>query len=211
MKITETNLKFKSNMSPRKLTQRIIIHHSASLGNEDAKTIHGWHLNNGWSGIGYHYIIMKSGEIQRGRPEHFTGAHAGPTGNPNSIGVCLIGHFEQHKPTDAQMKSLVWLIRDLSERYGSLGIIGHKDVMATACPGKLFPWDELKQMLAGQAVSNVRLTVNGKPTDVPLRIANGRIEAKISGAWILARDAANLLDGVIEWDEKTKTANIVIG
>lgn len=150
MQITETSLQFRSGLSPRKATQRIIIHHSASRGNEDAKIIHGWHLNNnGWAGIGYHFVITKSGEIQRGRPEHLTGAHAGASGNWNSIGICIVGNFDIETPAIVQMTALVWLIRHLRGKYGNLEVIGHKDVMATACPGRLFPWNELKQMLGG--------------------------------------------------------------
>jgi hypothetical protein len=41
-----------------------------------AEQIHGWHLGNGWAGIGYHYVIRKDGTIERGRPEWAIGSHA---------------------------------------------------------------------------------------------------------------------------------------
>jgi hypothetical protein len=60
----------------------------------------------------------------------------------------LTGNFEIDKPTAAQINSLVWLItRYLEPRYGSLQVVGHSDVMATACPGKNFPWAELRKRL----------------------------------------------------------------
>ena len=147
MQIVETNLQFSRAPSKRTRTGRIILHHTASA-DVPASTIHQWHLNQGWSGIGYHFVIRAGGAIERGRPENTIGAHAGPAGNGDSIGVVLTGNFEYDKPTEAQLDSLVWLITQyLEPKYGKLQVMGHKDVMATACPGKLFPWDELRRKL----------------------------------------------------------------
>lgn len=57
MKIIETNLKFKQ-MDTRKSTNRIILHHAAAI-NCSAEDIHRWHLNNGWAGAGYHFLVRK--------------------------------------------------------------------------------------------------------------------------------------------------------
>ncbi len=144
--IVETNLQFKRTPTRRSRTNRIIIHHSASA-DVSAATIHQWHLNQGWLGIGYHYVIRSNGMIERGRPENSIGSHSGPSGNGDSIGIVLAGNFQTSIPTVAQMKSLVELIKDLRSRYGNLKVIGHKDVMATACPGARFPWLELRARL----------------------------------------------------------------
>lgn len=147
MQITETNLKFKNRLALRRSTNRVIVHHSAS-SDVSAATIHGWHLNQGWSGIGYHFVIRRNGNIERGRELSAIGSHSGPKGNGDSVGVCLTGNFEIDKPTAAQINSLVWLIlKYLEPRYGNLKVIGHRDVMATACPGKNFPWNELRRKL----------------------------------------------------------------
>ena len=43
------------------------------------------------------------------------------------------------------MDALVWLIGDIRRRLGQdISVIRHSDVMATACPGRLFPWQELQ-------------------------------------------------------------------
>lgn len=157
MKILETNITF-SALTRRRSTKRIIIHHSDS-DQGDAKTIHGWHLNRGWAGIGYHFVIRKDGVIERGRPEYAIGAHSGPKGNGDSIGICLIGRFEQYAPNESQIAALVELIRDLEARYGDLKIIGHRDVMPTACPGRLFPWAELNKRLEGKIVEDWKLEI----------------------------------------------------
>lgn len=143
--ILETGLQF-LELEQRKSTTRIIIHHSASA-DVSAATIHRWHLDKGWSGIGYHYVIRKNGSIERGRPEESRGAHA-TSANSDSIGICLTGNFNEEKPSQDQLNALLWLIKDLRKRYKKmLSVIGHKDVMATACPGNLFPWAELKKGL----------------------------------------------------------------
>jgi N-acetyl-anhydromuramyl-L-alanine amidase AmpD len=145
MQILETGLKFGS-LNTRKSTKRIIIHHSASA-DVPASTIHQWHLNQGWSGIGYHFVIRANGTIERGRPEDSIGSHSGPQGNGDSIGVVLTGNFEIGAPATAQITALASLIKDLRGRYGNLAVIGHRDVMATACPGRNFPWADLKRRL----------------------------------------------------------------
>lgn len=61
MEITETNLVFKT-MSTRKTTNRIILHHAEAL-RCSAEDIHRWHLANGWSGAGYHFLVRKDGSI----------------------------------------------------------------------------------------------------------------------------------------------------
>ena len=153
MKIQEANIQFKGALTKRTRTNRIIIHHSDSIAG-NASVIHGWHLGRGWSGIGYHFVILPEGTIQRGRPEWGIGAHAGPKGNGDSIGICLIGKFEEYAPKPAQIDSLVWLIKEyLYPAYGQIKVMGHKDVMATACPGKNFPWVELKKRLEGQPMA----------------------------------------------------------
>ena len=146
MQIVETNLQFSRAPSKRTRTGRIILHHTASA-DVSAATIHGWHQGQGWIGIGYHFVIRANGTIERGRPEDTIGSHAGPQGNGDSIGIVLTGNFEIGAPSTAQMIALAKLIKELRSRYGDLTVIGHRDVMATACPGKNFPWADLKRRL----------------------------------------------------------------
>ena len=57
----------------------------------DAETIRDWHVNgNGWSDIGYHYVIKRNGLVEAGRPVSISGAHA-KGHNADSIGICLVG------------------------------------------------------------------------------------------------------------------------
>ncbi len=147
MQIIKTDLNF-GQLKSRKRTQQIIIHHSASP-DVPASQIHEWHKNRGFSGIAYHYLIRKNGNIEKGRPPETIGAHAGNEGNPDSIGICLTGNFEEYPPEPKQIDALVDLIKYLNHHYQKdLQIIRHNDISPTACPGRYFPWTELKEKLA---------------------------------------------------------------
>ncbi|MEN6326525.1 MAG: N-acetylmuramoyl-L-alanine amidase [Syntrophomonas sp.] len=142
MQIRRYQLVFKK-LKKRRGTERIIVHHSASP-DVPVTEIHRWHLNRGWSGVGYHYVVRADGTIEEGRPLCAIGAHSGPQGNVDSIGVCLTGNFMESAPGMVQIEALVLLINYLWDFYSrELAVIGHKDVMATACPGECFPWELL--------------------------------------------------------------------
>ncbi|MBR3622903.1 MAG: N-acetylmuramoyl-L-alanine amidase, partial [Selenomonadaceae bacterium] len=139
VKIKETNLDFGS-LSNRAVTDMIVLHHTGENDiDASAEQIHGWHLNQEWAGIGYHFVIRKDGTIERGRPEWAIGSHAYGE-NSHTIGIHLSGDFEQAKPTENQIESCAALIADLCERYsiscGREHIVGHGELMPTACPGK---------------------------------------------------------------------------
>lgn len=141
MKIIDVGLKFKGALDKRTKTARIILHHAAA-SSCTVEQVHSWHLGNGWDGIGYHYFIRKDGSVYRGRPENTVGAHAG-NNNGDSIGICFEGNYEKETMPPAQFDAGVELIADILRRYGSLKIIGHRDVNSTACPGKNFPFDKM--------------------------------------------------------------------
>ena len=140
MNIKETNLKF-GNLSVRPKTSRIILHH-ADATTCDAKTIHQWHINNGWSGIGYHFVVRKNGTIERGRPENTVGAHAEGS-NTDSIGICFEGNFQTETMSTAQKDAGKELVAYLKQKYSISKVQKHSDVCATTCPGKNFPFSEI--------------------------------------------------------------------
>ena len=65
-------------LEPRDVTDQIVIHHTGNPTDDDlsAEEIHESHLAQGWSGIGYHFVIRKDGTIELGRPMDTIGAHA---------------------------------------------------------------------------------------------------------------------------------------
>lgn len=145
MKIDEPRYKWAGQLTNRRRTDAVVLHH-AQAATASAQDIHRWHLNNGWAGIGYHYVVRKDGTVQRGRPEQVIGAHAGSRNdyNSRSIGICFEGDFMRERMGEKQLAAGRELLRDIMRRYGPLVILTHRDVTATDCPGKLFPVEELK-------------------------------------------------------------------
>lgn len=142
LKIIEQTYKWNGSLTKRASTKYIILHHRATNG--DVQSIHNTHLNNGWSGIGYHFYVRKDGSIYRGRPIDKVGAHT-TNYNSVSIGVCFEGNFENEIMSSAQIKSGQKLISCLKSLYPNAGIKRHRDFNSTACPGKNFPFEEIKK------------------------------------------------------------------
>lgn len=136
--IKETNLSF-GTLFKRDSTDMIVLHHTGGTDiDASAEQIHGWHLNNGWAGIGYHFVIRKDGTIERGRPEWAIGSHAYGE-NDHTIGIHLSGDFLQAVPTSEQVEKCAMLIAALNADYGipidREHVVGHGELMATDCPG----------------------------------------------------------------------------
>lgn len=151
--ITETNLEFEE-MASQSTIKRMIIHHVGDpLRDVSAEEIHGWHKAQGWSGIGYHYVIRRDGTIERGRPEEYVGSHAYGH-NIGSIGINFAGNMEVMELTPAQLESGAMLIADICCRHCltpvDSTVVGHRDLMATDCPGENL-YSQL-QTLRGKAV-----------------------------------------------------------
>jgi len=138
--IVETNLNF-GDLSERGTTDMIVIHHTGNPTDDDlsAEEIHQSHLNQGWVGIGYHFVIRKDGTIERGRPEWAIGSHAYGE-NSHTIGIHVCGNFEIGAPTEIQLGKLAHLIGNLCADWNiptdREHIVGHRELMPTACPGK---------------------------------------------------------------------------
>lgn len=143
MKIINKEFKWTSGLAKRGETKYIVLHHRA--GDGDVESIHRTHLNNGWTGIGYHFYIRKSGEIFKGRPIGTVGAHVAGK-NSESIGVCFEGNFEKETAmSKAQLQSGRELVEYLKTLYPKAEVIRHRDLQATACPGRHFPFEALRE------------------------------------------------------------------
>ncbi len=172
--------------------RKLIVHHTASPNRPRSpasvvRETYKYHaVTRGFTDIGYNYMIDHKGVIYEGRysrrfgdepisaEDHngwgVVGAHA-KGANAGACGVCLIGNFEEERPTDAAMSSLQWLLAWKAARhridvldtdpyvniYGQLrdtpNLAGHRNVGLTLCPGgrlfKLLPG--LRQSVAQQA------------------------------------------------------------
>ena len=119
---------------------KIIIHCSATPEGRktSAEEIKSWHLERGFSDIGYHYIVHLDGSISYGRNIDKIGAHSKGQ-NKMSIGVCYIGGLDEcldHKDTRTpqQKESLLILLKTLKKLHSKAVIYGHRDFSEKACP-----------------------------------------------------------------------------
>ena len=135
--------------SARYPVREIIVHCSATrpewMGNghlyDQVAEIRAWHRAEGWSDIGYHWIIGRHGDMLPGRREDVIGAHVQER-NRGTIGICLIGGFgsaetdraEEHF-TDRQLTMLRTQIESISMRTQITTVSGHNQYAAKACPG----------------------------------------------------------------------------
>jgi N-acetylmuramoyl-L-alanine amidase len=137
----------------------IIIHHSARIPTiqnvpKDVREVDDFHAERGFDiecfgreyHVAYHYLILRDGRIQTGRPERCQGAHA--RGYNSYIGISLVGDFSSkdghESPTPEQIKSLLQLTSELEHRYNIpvQRILRHSDVGTTDCPGDRFAFSQ---------------------------------------------------------------------
>ena len=142
MKIEVKKYKWATSLTFRdvkKQVDTIVMHHSASGPNLTPDMIHAEHLKNGWAGIGYHYVITPDGRIFTGRPITAVGSNVEKQ-NTHIIGICFIGNFDidGHVPTPLQVEAGNFVLDELF-KIKKFKVCGHRDLMATACPGKNFP------------------------------------------------------------------------
>lgn len=138
----------------------IVIHHTAT-DEGSAYTIDSMHQQRGWeNGMGYDFLIdngtrgKTSGQIEVGPRwiKQKDGAHTKQGDwNKKAIGIAVVGNYSETGLPDKMFDSLVFLVTTLKKFYGipEQNIVGHRDVpgAATECPGKFFPWTELKRRI----------------------------------------------------------------
>lgn len=127
----------------------ITVHHTASLatGTDDQimQNEANHHIDtNGWAGLSYHFFITKNGNIyQINNLDDWTYHDAV---NVDSIGVVLAGYFHSphnENPTDAQLKSLRYLLDELCTQHSEFPadeskVVPHRMRTQTACCGDNF-------------------------------------------------------------------------
>jgi N-acetylmuramoyl-L-alanine amidase len=121
---------------------KIVVHQSDSPHGrgDNAETIHQWHIQRGWDGIGYHEVITEAGQLEHGRPHYWQGAHT-KGHNADSIGICVIG---RNTFTSEQKMVLRMRIAKLMQMYPEAKVYGHceLDPNKPHCPG-----DELMEIV----------------------------------------------------------------
>lgn len=126
----------------RRTIKEIIVHCTATPEgrNMTIEQIRQDHIRQGWSDIGYHYVIDLNGMVLTGRDVDIIGAHCKAGGhNTYSIGVAYVGGvenipgvpYEKLKAKDTrtmvQKAALLGLLMDLVCLYPEAKIYGHRD------------------------------------------------------------------------------------
>ena len=118
----------------------IIVHCTATPEGRDisVEDITRWHIDRGFTTIGYHYVVLLDGTIERGRPEEQVGAHC-KGHNSQSIGIAYVGGCDKAmRPKDTrttpQRASLIHLLKELKVKYPKATIHGHNEFANKACP-----------------------------------------------------------------------------
>ena len=140
--------------------EHVIVHHSAGSNTatnytQVVRDIYIYHTqSNGWSDIGYNYLIAQNGALYAGRDpgsgeqDNVMGAHFCGR-NSTTMGVCLLGNYQT-----AEVSSDTWMTlqqvaafklqkenldptASASHPLGNIGhIAGHRDGCSTLCPGQ---------------------------------------------------------------------------
>ena len=98
----------------------------------------------GFADVAYHFLIDSDGIIYEGREINIRGAHVQGF-NTGSVGIVLLGNFNETTPTRPQLDSLEKLVDYLRYTYEIRYLTGHKDYPdqspdGTECPGaNLYP------------------------------------------------------------------------
>lgn len=141
----------------------LIVHHTA-LGEADATItmakLNRIHRARGYGvlcggrvfHVGYHYLVLQSGQVETGRPTWCRGAHAGNVElNARALGVALAGNFQSQAPGHQQWNSTIDLLAMLCVRHGISAdrIVTHGSVSPrTVCPGASLRIDALRKAVS---------------------------------------------------------------
>ena len=119
-------------MIARTDTNYLVIHCSATRADQEitADHIRRWHVDdNGWSDIGYHWVIEREGKLQHGRHAQSQSAHVRGH-NHESIGICLVGGMAENSDPEDNFTPEQWLVLEklievLQVRYPAAQVVGH--------------------------------------------------------------------------------------
>ncbi len=143
----------------QKARWRYIVVHNSGTRQGNAKAFDFYHtkVRKMSNGLAYHFVIGNGtssgdGQIEVGNrwKKQINGGHVHSDYLNNiALGICLVGDFNQEKPTAKQLESLDELIRYLRQRTGKIdgkwaSVKAHKDInppkWPTDCPGGNFPY-----------------------------------------------------------------------
>lgn len=105
---------------------------------EALRGIQAFHMDTrGWNDIAYHYVVFqrqtpqRSAHVFHGRDPSFVPA-AQLNHNTHTLAICVFGNFDTDGVHPGTVEAIVNI---LDHHAGLLTVGGHRDVVATDCPG----------------------------------------------------------------------------
>jgi len=134
MNIIDLGLQFRPNHTEGNIPRYLGLHHSGGVNTVQA--YHQQHLDKGWAGLAYNFMVDLDGKVYKGRPVNWV--PAGILGfNQDSLHICAIGNFENMVMPDVQREAIKGFIAYCKALYPTITkVLGHKELNATDCPGK---------------------------------------------------------------------------
>jgi N-acetylmuramoyl-L-alanine amidase len=124
-----------------KNVDKVIVHCTATPEGRHTtvEDVRRWHLDRGWSDIGYHFLVYLDGTVHEGRSLDVQGAHCRGQ-NKNSIGIAYVGGIDKvnfkakDTRTEEQKDALVDMLEYFKIAHPDAVIHGHRDFANKACP-----------------------------------------------------------------------------
>jgi len=144
------------------LASEVIIHHTvtatlpetATVAQEQAQMRHIEQIGQDRfrQGISYNAIIFPSGRIYQGVSWNRRGAHTGGR-NSTARGIAFAGNFDTQQPSARMLDAAARLVAHGRGRWWTQGatVRAHRDVSATACPGRNVTAARMAQIRTGAA------------------------------------------------------------
>ena len=200
------------------VASHFIVHHSAGQTTSSdfaavVRSYYDFHTGtNGWDDIGYNWLIDGNGIVYEGRGQGLQGAHFSCM-NEKTIGICVIGNYENATPSAEAINALQNFIAwgSCEEDIDVLGmdfhpnsnmnldnISGHRDgnsspnaCSSTVCPGdnlyNLFPTirDEIAALpCINDNSSNVNELLENEKIEISPNPNNGNLQVNIENVKI---------------------------
>lgn len=211
---------------------RVWFHHTVTpdyLGDIPAgmREIQKIAFGRGFFDVSYSWMFFLDGTIGEGRGWGVVGAHT-LGDNTGSHGFVFVGNYENLVPTPAQLASARWLL-DEGIRTGKIRADvqptgGHRDRIATACPGK-HVYARIPDVRAGTLLPAPNPAPQPSPQPVPVRdtfkekvMANPVLKVGASGHYVSilqallgvhARDLTGDLNRFVDGDFGENTERVL--
>jgi N-acetyl-anhydromuramyl-L-alanine amidase AmpD len=119
----------------------LTVHHTAASYNNTPEEIAQYHIDHeNFPGIGYTFVIRQAGDTYQTQDLHAKSYHVASR-NTECLGICLVGDFTQHHPTEKQIQATKALIIYLHSIIPKAQVTGHRFIALpeypTACPGDM--------------------------------------------------------------------------